>query len=113
MLLNRGVYGGRRYISAETVTAFTTRQQVVPGSSRALGWDTPSGAQSSAGQLMSRRAFGHTGFTGTSVWVDPERRLFVILLSNRVHPTRANRKLYRFRPRLHDAVIRALVHGGE
>ena len=66
-----------------------TRRAGVPGSSRALGWDTPSEG-SSAGSRFSARSFGHTGFTGTSMWMDPERRLFVILLTNRVHPTREN-----------------------
>lgn len=72
-----------------TVAEFVRRQDVVQGSSRALGWDTPSGV-SSAGALMSRSSFGHTGFTGTSLWIDPARELVVVLLSNRVHPTREN-----------------------
>ncbi len=69
--------------------AFTARQDLVPGSSRALGWDTPSEG-SSAGPLLANWSFGHTGFTGTSVWVDPSRALVVVLLTNRVHPTRDN-----------------------
>ncbi len=68
---------------------FTTRQDVVPGSSRAVGWDTPS-EWSSAGPRLSNWSFGHTGFTGTSLWVDPSRALVVVLLTNRVHPTRDN-----------------------
>jgi CubicO group peptidase (beta-lactamase class C family) len=71
---------------------FTTRQEVVVGSSRAIGWDTPSEG-SSAGRLLSNWSFGHTGFTGTSIWVDPSRNLVVVLLSNRVHPTRDNQQL--------------------
>ncbi len=69
--------------------AFATRQEVVPGSSRAVGWDTPSDG-SSAGPLLANWSFGHTGFTGTSLWVDPSRALVVVLLTNRVHPTRDN-----------------------
>lgn len=69
--------------------AFATRQEVVPGSSRAVGWDTPSDG-SSAGPLLANWSFGHTGFTGTSIWVDPSRALVVVLLTNRVHPTRDN-----------------------
>lgn len=69
--------------------AFTVAQGIPEGSSRALGWDTPS-AGSSAGVLLSDRSFGHTGFTGTSIWMDPARDLVVVLLSNRVHPTREN-----------------------
>jgi CubicO group peptidase (beta-lactamase class C family) len=90
---------GEPSLSAAVVREFTSRQQVVSGSSRALGWDTPS-AGSSAGTRLSATSFGHTGFTGTSIWIDPERRLVVVLLSNRVHPTRDN-------PRL--APLRALV----
>jgi CubicO group peptidase (beta-lactamase class C family) len=69
--------------------AFTARQEVVPGSSRAIGWDTPS-EWSSAGPRLANWSFGHTGFTGTSIWVDPSRALVVVLLTNRVHPTREN-----------------------
>ncbi len=107
MMLNGGRYDDVRLLDRKIIEEFTRRQDIVPGSTRALGWDTP-GPRSSAGRLMSRKAFGHTGFTGTSIWIDPDRKLFVILLSNRVHPTRKNRKLYRFRPKLHDAIIGAL-----
>jgi len=81
---------------------FVRRQDVVSGSSRALGWDTPS-LGSSAGTRLSARSFGHTGFTGTSIWVDPERDLVVVLLSNRVHPSRDNPRLARLRPLVADA----------
>jgi beta-glucosidase-like glycosyl hydrolase/CubicO group peptidase (beta-lactamase class C family) len=107
MLLNGGAYEGGRLLKTETIDLFTARQNLVAGSSRALGWDTADG-RNSAGQLMSPRAFGHTGFTGTSVWADPEKNMFVILLSNRVHPTRNNQKLLSFRARLHDAVMKAV-----
>jgi CubicO group peptidase (beta-lactamase class C family) len=60
---------------------------------------------------MSRRAFGHTGFTGTSIWIDPERDLFVILLTNRVNPTRANTRILRVRPRVADLAVAALAGG--
>jgi CubicO group peptidase (beta-lactamase class C family) len=108
MLMNGGAYEGGRLLKAETIALFTARQNLVAGSSRALGWDTADG-KNSAGQLMSQRAFGHTGFTGTSVWTDPEKNMFVILLSNRVHPTRNNQKLLSFRAKLHDAVMKAVV----
>jgi CubicO group peptidase (beta-lactamase class C family) len=107
MLLNGGVLEHKRLVSRATVERFTARAGV-PGSTRALGWDTPSEQGSSAGTLLSRRAFGHTGFTGTSLWIDPERGLFVILLSNRVHPTRDNNAIRQVRPELADAVVRAL-----
>jgi CubicO group peptidase (beta-lactamase class C family) len=89
------------------VQLFTRRQDLPPGSSRALGWDTPS-QPSSAGTKLSAQAFGHTGFTGTSIWIDPERDLFIILLTNRVHPTRANLKILQVRPRVADLVVDAL-----
>jgi CubicO group peptidase (beta-lactamase class C family) len=106
MLLNGGVYDHQRIVSRETVERFTRRAEV-PDSSRALGWDTPS-ANSSAGDLFSRRSFGHTGFTGTSMWMDPDRKLFVILLTNRVHPTRENNAIREVRRAVADAVVRAL-----
>jgi CubicO group peptidase (beta-lactamase class C family)/beta-glucosidase-like glycosyl hydrolase len=109
MLLNGGIYAHRRILRRSTIELFTSRQPV-PGSTRALGWDTPS-EPSSGGQYLSGRAFGHTGFTGTSIWIDPEKQLFVILLTNRVHPTRANDRIRAFRPRLHDAVVQALGLG--
>ena len=90
-----------------TVEAFIARRADVPGSSRALGWDTmrPS---SSCGGRMSARAFGHTGFTGTSLWIDPDRGVYVVLLTNRVHPSRANEAIAQVRPAVHDAVMEAL-----
>ncbi|HYU32362.1 MAG TPA: serine hydrolase [Thermoanaerobaculia bacterium] len=111
MLLNGGVLDGHRIISQETVELFTRRAGVVPGSDRALGWDTKSAEGSSAGTLMSPRTFGHTGFTGTSIWIDPERELYVILLTNRVHPTRENNLIREARPAVADAVVRALTPG--
>jgi CubicO group peptidase (beta-lactamase class C family) len=79
----------------------------VPGSSRALAWDTMR-PTSSCGTLMSPTAVGHTGFTGTSLWIDWEREVYVVLLTNRVHPTRENAALVTLRPQFHDAVMRAL-----
>jgi CubicO group peptidase (beta-lactamase class C family) len=73
-----------------------------------LGWDTKSAKDSSAGRRMSDRAFGHLGFTGTSIWCDPERDLVIVLLTNRVHPSRANERIKGFRPGFHDGVIAAL-----
>jgi CubicO group peptidase (beta-lactamase class C family) len=107
MLLNGGTWHGRRIVSRETVELFT-RRAGIPGSDRALGWDTKSAEGSSAGTLLSPRSFGHTGFTGTSIWIDPERQLFVILLTNRVYPTRENNLIREARPAVADAVMRAL-----
>lgn len=87
--------------------SWTRRQDVPTGSSRALGWDTPSG-RSSAGSIMGSRSYGHTGFTGTSIWIDPEREVIIILLTNRVHPTRNTPQFTPLRPTVADAVMRAL-----
>ena len=94
--------------TASLVQEFTHRQNIPPGSSRALGWDTPS-ELSSAGTKMGPNAFGHTGFTGTSIWFDPDRNLFIILLTNRVNPTRANTKILQVRRRVADLVNDALT----
>lgn len=106
MLLNGGEYGGVRILRPETVARWTT-----PGfarSSRALGWDTPS-PNSSAGRFFGPRSFGHTGYTGTSIWIDPERGLFVILLTNRVNPTAENQKHVALRRALADAAQSAIL----
>lgn len=89
------------------VGEFILRQELPPGSSRALGWDTPSGV-SSAGTILSAASFGHTGFTGTSLWIDPSRQLVVVLLANRVHPTRENPRFGPVRGGIADRVARAL-----
>jgi CubicO group peptidase (beta-lactamase class C family) len=91
----------------ETMREFMTKGGP-PGSSRALGWDTML-PTSSCGTLMSADAIGHTGFTGTSLWIDWRRDLYVVLLTNRVHPSRANNAIRQVRPRLHDAVIDAIA----
>ncbi len=105
MLLNGGELNGVRVLQKSTVDQFTKKQK--GSESRALGWDTKSSRLSSAGRYFSARAFGHTGFTGTSIWIDPEADMFVIFLTNRVHPTRENRQLIPFRAVLHDAVREA------
>ena len=106
MILNGGIYGHDRLLSRALVEQFTTRV-VIGDSARTLGWDLPS-EPSSSGRYFSAKSFGHTGFTGTSLWIDPERHLFVILLTNRVHPSRANEQIRQVRPALHDAVFEAL-----
>jgi CubicO group peptidase (beta-lactamase class C family) len=106
LLLNGGVYGDVRLLQPATIARWTARQG--PRSSRALGWDTP-GPNSSAGRYFSPRSFGHTGFTGTSFWIDPERGLFVILLTNRVNPTRQNQRHEPLRRAVADAVQAAIL----
>jgi len=106
MLLNGGEYGGVRIVKPQTVARWTSPQG--PRASRALGWDTP-GGQSSAGRYFSPRSFGHTGYTGTSLWIDPERGLFVILLTTRVNPTASNQKHVPLRRAVADAAQRAIL----
>ncbi|MFZ3331402.1 MAG: glycoside hydrolase family 3 N-terminal domain-containing protein [Candidatus Acidiferrales bacterium] len=107
MLLNGGIYAHHRLLARPTIQQFTQRQ-TVGDSARTLGWDVPTPPNSSAGHYFSSTSFGHTGFTGTSLWIDPERRLFVVLLTNRVNPTRANEQIRQVRPAVHDAIIQAL-----
>lgn len=106
MLLSGGSYGTVRLIKPETIARWTSIQ--APGSSRALGWDTPAG-HSSAGRFFSPRSYGHTGFTGTSVWTDPERGVWVVLLTNRVYPTRNNDKHIALRRAIADAVQQSIT----
>jgi len=106
MLLNGGVYAHQRILRRATIAQFTTPQQL-SGGTRTLGWAVPTEGGSS-GHYFSAHSFGHTGFTGTSIWIDPDRQLFVVLLTNRVHPTRENTKIQKVRVELHDAVMQAL-----
>ena len=108
MLLNGGVYAHQRILRRTTVAQFTMPQQL-SGGTRTLGWAVPTSGGLS-GHYFSAHSFGHTGFTGTSIWIDPEpdRQLFVVFLTNRVHPTRENQKIQQVRRDLHDAVMQAL-----
>lgn len=93
------------FLSAATLRAAWTQVDKPPGCGRTLGWDTPSGPSPSAGQYFSSQSVGHTGFTGTSLWIDPEKGRIAVLLSNRVHPTRENPLFKDFRPRFHDKLF--------
>jgi CubicO group peptidase (beta-lactamase class C family) len=104
LYLNHGVLNGVRIWKPETIVQFGTVQDSA-FSNRALGWETPTGTNS-AGHLMKRPAFGHTGFTGTSIWIDPAHDLFIVLLTNRVNPTRANLKISGVRQALADSVMK-------
>lgn len=106
MLLNGGTYDGERYLKQEIIQRFTQRQS--EQSSRGIGWDTKTSQRSFSGKLTSGRTYLHTGFTGTSVVVDPEKNLIVIFLTNRVYPTRNNSKIFQIRPAVHDAILGAL-----
>jgi CubicO group peptidase (beta-lactamase class C family) len=107
----RAVLGAReagdvRLARADTARLFVKRHSHLTGS-RALGWDTML-PTSSCGTQMSPSSFGHTGFTGTSLWIDPDRDVYVVFLTNRVNPTRGNTAIQQIRPALHDAVMSAL-----
>lgn len=106
MYLNGGTLDGARIFSPETIRLFT-RVQDSTFSNRALGWETPNG-ENSAGHIMKRPAFGHTGFTGTSLWIDPARDVFIVLLTNRVNPTRTNLKITAWRQAIADLVMRLI-----
>jgi CubicO group peptidase (beta-lactamase class C family) len=97
-----GAHVSGLHVKPETLARFM-KKSTVPGSSRALGWDTML-PTSSCGTRLSPRAIGHTGFTGTSLWIDPEIDLYVVLLTNRVHPTRDNNAIQPVRRALHDAL---------
>ena len=106
MLLNGGVYAHQRILRRATIAEFTMPQEL-SGGTRTLGWAVPTEGGSS-GHFMGPHTFGHTGFTGTSIWIDPDQELFVVFLTNRVYPTRENQKLAKVRPALHDAVMQSL-----
>jgi beta-N-acetylhexosaminidase len=106
MLLNGGVYAHQRILRRATIAQFTAPQQL-SGGTRTLGWVVPTEG-SSSGHFFSAHSFGHTGFTGTTIWIDPDRQVFVVLLTNRVNPTRENHKIAEVRPAVHDAVMQAL-----
>jgi CubicO group peptidase (beta-lactamase class C family) len=94
---------GKGPFRKETVDLFTKRQS--SGSTYGLGFDTRSEEGSSAGSKFSLKSYGHTGYTGTTIWIDPVSQVFAVLLTNRIHPTAANLKIREFRPRFHDAVF--------
>lgn len=106
MLMHGGTSGRRIYFRKETLRNFLSRSSA----ERALGWDLrTAGSHSSAGEFFSPASYGHLGYTGTSIWIDPQQDLAVILLSNRVWPTSANIKIRKFRPLLHNTVAECLL----
>ena len=99
--------GGHPILRSSTVELFSRREAAPAGTSRALGWDTPS-APSQSGKHFSPRSFGHLGYTGTSLWIDPEHQLSITLLTNRTWPDCQNQAIKQVRPAFHDAVVEAL-----
>ncbi|HEY6394129.1 MAG TPA: serine hydrolase, partial [Candidatus Binataceae bacterium] len=100
--------GRSEFLPGKIVREFWTRDSTVRDSTWALGWDTPSPKFSSSGKYFSANAVGHLGFTGTSIWIEPEREISVSLLSNRVHPRRDNQAIREFRPKIHDLIMEAI-----
>ncbi len=99
--------GGRPIVRPETIEVFLRRETTPAGTSRALGWDTPS-APSQSGRYFSGRSYGHLGYTGTSLWIDRERHLSITLLTNRTWPDGKNQAIKQVRPAVHDAILEAL-----
>jgi CubicO group peptidase (beta-lactamase class C family) len=99
--------GGAPLLDLHTVELFTRRERHPANTSRALGWDTPS-PPSQSGRYFSPDSYGHLGFTGTSLWIDPKRHLSVTLLTNRTWPDRSSQAIKQIRPAFHDAVVEAL-----
>ncbi len=109
LFLNEGTWLGNRILWSSLVRKFTKRQEMPKGSDRALGWDTPSqNGKSSAGDFFSDKSYGHLGFTGTSVWIDPTNDIIVVLLTNRVHPTRKKGGIYGIRREFHNSVMKEI-----
>jgi CubicO group peptidase (beta-lactamase class C family) len=106
--LDRCLQGRDSFLPQELIQEFFTKNDSVPGSTYALGWDTPAPEKSSSGMHFSRTTVGHLGFTGTSLWWDLEKNCHVILLTNRVHPNRNNERIKQFRPKIHDLIMQAI-----
>ena len=100
--------GGGPILRPDTITLFTTRESAPTGTSRALGWDTPS-SPSQSGKYFGPGSYGHLGYTGTSLWIDPARQLSITLLTNRTWPDCSNQIIKQVRPKFHDAIIEALA----
>lgn len=101
--------GADDFLPQALVREFLSRDNAIDGATFALGWDTPSATNSSSGHLFSPHSVGHLGFTGCSIWCDLEKNAHVILLTNRVHPSRKNEKIKEFRPHIHDLIMKTLV----
>lgn len=111
LILNGGIYEHHRVVTRALLQTFTAHQ-TIGSSARTLGWDVPL-EPAATGRYFSPQSFGHYGYTGTSLWLDPERGLFILLLTNRVNPSVENIKIRQARPALHDAVFEALGLGSE
>ena len=106
--LDQCLHGKDNFLPQALVEEFLTTVRTPSQSSFALGWDTPTPGQSASGSLFSPRSVGHLGFTGCSIWWDLEKNCHVVLLTNRIHPSRKNEKIKDFRPQIHDLIMKAL-----
>ena len=106
--LSRCLHGADSFLPRAIVEEFLTKDDSVANATFTLGWDTPSLGKSASGGAFSPRTVGHLGFTGTSIWWDLEKSCYIILLTNRVHPTRKNEKIRDFRPHIHDLIMKAM-----
>ena len=110
LFLNGGTWLGNRLFPDSQINNFTSRQEIPTGSDRAIGWDTPSqNGRSSAGDYFSDHSYGHLGFTGTSLWIDHKSKVIVVLLTNRVHPSRDKKGMYSVRRAFHTEVMKAIL----
>jgi serine-type D-Ala-D-Ala carboxypeptidase len=106
--MNRCLSGKDSFVPQSVVREFLTKGESAGHSSFALGWDTPTPGNSASGSLFSSRSVGHLGFTGCSIWWDLEKHCHIILLTNRVHPSRKNEKIKDFRPHIHDQIMKVV-----
>jgi CubicO group peptidase (beta-lactamase class C family) len=106
--LSRCLRGKDNFLPRSIVEEFFTRDESVENSTFALGWDLPTPGRSASGGLFSPRTVGHLGFTGTSIWWDLEKNCYIILLTNRLHPSRKNENIRDFRPHIHDLIMKAV-----
>jgi CubicO group peptidase (beta-lactamase class C family) len=104
-----GFRGRSGLFRAGALKTFFRRQDAASRRTWALGWDTPSDKDSASGRHYSKNSFGHNGFTGTSLWMDCDRNISVVFLTNRVHPSRENTSIRALRPLVHDAVFEELL----
>lgn len=110
-MINLGIYNGSRVFSKYSIRKMVTKQNLPFGSDYALGWDTPSFKGSSAGDYFSNGSYGHLGFTGTSMWIDPNNKITIILLTNRTYPTRDKKGMYKLRRDFHNEIMKSILIG--
>ena len=110
MLLDDGIVGEKKILDKDLIYSFTSRQSTVDDANRGYGWDRPDrDGTSSAGDYFSDKTFGHLGYTGTSFWIDPEQELIIVLLTNRVYPTRENSRIKHVRRKFHNTLLKSIL----